>query len=195
MKQDEYNELIELAYAGGGWMPANGKAKELAETQRKGEILQFKNVTPRDVNMHRCYFSLLSFIYDYMPNVFKKAVPINIFYKWIKHLKSEYEVIFTFKDEGKRLNNIKQLKKHNNNLGLDDNQIEYIALLLGKSDMIEYDSISFGRMNNQRFKEYVKEQLPYLYENVLGAYFQDEMLSDIIETIEQEYEKFMNKLN
>ena len=49
-------------------------------------------------------------------------------------------------------------------------------------------------MSDKRFKEYIKEQLPYIYENVLGAFFSGEKLNDIIDTIEVEYEKFMNKL-
>ena len=49
-------------------------------------------------------------------------------------------------------------------------------------------------MNQQKFKEYVKEQLPYIYENVLGKFFEGEILTGIIETIENEYEIFFSKL-
>jgi hypothetical protein len=162
MTDKDFNELIELSFAGGGWIPTNEKAKELAETQRRGEISYFKNMTPRDIKLHRCYFSLLNFIYDYMPNVFKNAVPLNKFYIWLKHLKGEYEIIFQFNDG---------------------------------TSLIEYESISFGRMNNHKFKEYIKNQLPYIYENVIGKYYEDDMYHDIIDTIEEEYEKFMSKLD
>jgi hypothetical protein len=161
MKDTDFNELIEVSNAGGGWVPINEKAFDLAESQRKGEVSYFKNMTPRDIKMHRCYFSLLNFIYGYLPNKFKKAVPINKFYIWLKHLKGEYDVLFEFKDGTK---------------------------------LVEYESISFGRMNDHKFKEYVKNQLPYIYENVIGVYFKDEMFDGIIDTIEQEYEKFMTKL-
>jgi hypothetical protein len=60
--------------------------------------------------------------------------------------------------------------------------------------MIEYESISFGRMNQQRFKEYIREQLPWIYENVIGRFYDGEMYSGIIETIEEEFEKFLIKL-
>jgi hypothetical protein len=161
MKDSDYKELIEVSYAGGGWIPTNQKAFELAETQRKGEICYFKNATPRDIKLHRCYFSLLNYIWEYMPNVFKKAVPNERFYKWLKHLKGEYEILFQFNDG---------------------------------TILVEYDSISFGRMNNHKFKVYVKNQLPFIYENVIGKYFEGEMYNDIVDTIEKEYEKFMSKL-
>lgn len=162
MTDNDFNELIELSYAGGGWIPVNGKARELAEAQRRGEICYFKNMTPRDLKLHRCYFSLLNFIYGYLPNNFQKAVPEKNFYKWLKHLKGEYEILFQFNDG---------------------------------TVLVEYESISFGRMNNHKFKEYVKNQLPFIYENVIGKFFEGEMYDSIIETIEIEYEKFMSKLD
>ena len=60
--------------------------------------------------------------------------------------------------------------------------------------MVEYESIAFGRMSQKRFEEYIAEQLPFIYENVLGAYFEGEMLKNIIFTIEEEYKYFLSKL-
>ena len=62
------------------------------------------------------------------------------------------------------------------------------------SQLIEYTSIAFGRMGQKEFEVYVAEQLPYIYENVLGAYFHGEMLTSIINTIEEEFKKFLSKL-
>lgn len=161
MKDSDYQNIIELTYVGGGWIPANEKAKELSERCDKGEIISFKEMTSRDIKFHRCYFSLLSFIWNYLPEKFKKNIPENDFFRWLKHLQGEYEVCYTFKDGTK---------------------------------MVEYKSISFGKMSEKSFREYVAKQLPYIYENVLGAFFEGNILKGIIETIEQEYEKFLSKI-
>lgn len=62
------------------------------------------------------------------------------------------------------------------------------------SQLIEYTSISFGRMGQKEFEKYVAEQLPFIYENVIGAYFKDEMYQSIVNTIEEEFKKFLTKL-
>jgi hypothetical protein len=161
MTDRDFHKIVELSNVGGGFIPVNEIATELLEQSQRGEVLSFLEVTNRDIKMHRCYFSLLNFIYGYMPPQFKKAVPEKHFYLFLKHLKKEYQVLFTFKDG---------------------------------TIMVEYDSISFGRMSQKTFQEYIKNQLPFIYSDVLGAYFEGEMLNGIIETIEEEYKKFMSKL-
>lgn len=161
MKDSDYKKLIDLVNVGGGFMPANPQAEELLLITGKGEVITVKEITKRDLNFHRCYMLLLSFIWGYMPNAFKQKVPKDKFYKWLKHFKKEYEVEFTFQDG---------------------------------SQLIEYTSISFGRMGQKEFEIYVAEQLPFIYENVLGAYFQGDMLTSIINTIEEEFKKFLSKL-
>lgn len=59
---------------------------------------------------------------------------------------------------------------------------------------IEYKSISFGKMSQKSFEAFIREQLPYIYNDVLGVYFDGEMLAGIIETIEQEFERYLAKL-
>jgi len=59
---------------------------------------------------------------------------------------------------------------------------------------VEYESISFGRMSQLKFKEYINDQLPYIYENVIGAFYEGDMKDGIIESIESSYERFMQKL-
>ena len=161
MKDGDYHRLIEMANVGGGWVPANENATELLDQTHKGEITTFEEVTARDLSMHKCYFSLLNFIYCYLPNRFKKQVPEKEFYKWLKHLKKEYKVIFTFKDG---------------------------------TQLVEYDSISFGNMSQKRFENYVREQLPYIYENVIAEFFEGDIYDSILATIELEYERFLAKL-
>lgn len=161
MSDKDLNKLVDFYNAGGGLLPANEKAIELMDNLSSGEVISFKEITARDLNFHRCYMSLLGFIYDYMPASFKKQIPKDKFYIWLKHLKGQYDVIFTFKD-GTRL--------------------------------VEYESISFGKMSQMRFKEYIREQLPFIYTEVIGKYFSGEIYNGIIETIEEEYKKFLAKL-
>jgi len=152
---------MDFAYMGGGMIPVSPNAIELCEQSDNGEVLSFVEITNRDVKFHRCYFALLNFIYGYMPPKFKKAVPENKFYLWLKHLKAQYEVLFTFSDG---------------------------------TSLVEYDSISFGRMSQKTFETYIREQLPYIYTDVLGRYFEGDILNGIIETIEEEFKKFLSKL-
>jgi hypothetical protein len=161
MKDTDYHNLIELTYVGGGWLSANQKAIELAEQSVRGEVHMFKEVTQRDIRFHKCYMSLLGYVYDYLPKSFKDTIPKDKFYKFLKHLQGQYKVVFSFKDG---------------------------------TSMIEYESIAFGNMSQKRFEEYIREQLPYVYENIVGAYFEGEMYDNIINTIETEYEKFLQKL-
>jgi hypothetical protein len=161
MKDSDFHKIQEWANVGGGLIPVSTNAIELLEQSHKGEVLSFLEVTNRDVKFHRCYFSLLNYIHSYLPAKFKKAVPEKNFYKWLKHLKGEYEILFTFADG---------------------------------TVLVEYDSIAFGRMSQKTFETYIREQLPYIYENVLGKFFEGEILDGIIETIEEEYKKFLSKL-
>ena len=161
MKDTDFHKLQEWVNVGGGIIPHSTNAIELLEQSHKGEVLSFLEVTNRDVKFHRGYFALLKFIYGYMPGQFKKKVSEKHFYLFLKHLRKEYNVIFTFKDG---------------------------------TSMVEYDSISFGNMSQKRFEEYIREQLPWIYSEVLGCYFEGEILNGIIETIEQEFDKFLAKL-
>jgi hypothetical protein len=161
MKDADFENIIELAWVGGGYIPANQKAHDLADITKQGEVHQFLEVTARDLKFHKAYMSLLGFIYDYLPTKFQETIPKNKFYIFLKHLKGNYKVYFQFKDG---------------------------------SQWIEYDSIAFGNMSQKRFQEYVKNQLPFIYENVIALYFNDDIYNGIVDTIEQEYVKFLDRL-
>ena len=62
------------------------------------------------------------------------------------------------------------------------------------TQMVEYESIAFGNMSNQRFKAYIKEQLPFIYEEVIGKFFEGDVYDGIVQTIEDEFEKLLAKL-
>jgi hypothetical protein len=162
MKDKDLNKIVDLAYVGGGWLPANDLAKEISELSGRGQVHSFIECTARDLKFHRCYMSLISFIYDYLPERFKKRVKKQAFYQWLKHLQGKYKILYTFADG---------------------------------TTFIEYESIAFGKMSQLRFKEYVKEQLPFIYTEVIGKFFDGEIYDNIIDTIEEEYKKFMVKLD
>lgn len=161
MKDKDFQNIIELGHVGGGFVPANEKARELEESCSKGEIISVIEVTQRDLKFHKCYMSLLGYIYDYLPRLFHNKVSKKKFYLWLKHLKGQYDVLYEFNDGTK---------------------------------LVEYESISFGNMSEKRFHEYIKEQLPWIYENVIGKFFEGEIFNGIIDTIENEYMKFFSKL-
>lgn len=162
MTKSDFDKLIELSYTGGFlFSPVNQNSFDLCNDLGIGELIRVELKTARDYKFHQCYFVLIGFIYDYLPEKFKKKLPKKYFYKWLQTLKVDYEVVFTFND-GKQL--------------------------------IEYNSISFGKMSQETFENYVREQLPWIYENVIGAFFKDEIYDGIINTIENEFKKFLSKL-
>lgn len=61
-------------------------------------------------------------------------------------------------------------------------------------EITEYTSISFGRMSQKTFEEYVKNQLPMIYDNLIYVLFDAEEAEMIIENIEFEWEKFLDTL-
>jgi len=161
MTDKDYTKRMDFAYMGGGLIPISPNAIELLEQSDNGEVLSFLEMTNRDVKFHRCYFSLLGLIYDYLPNQFKNKIPKDSFYLFIKHLKKQYKVLYKFADG---------------------------------SEQIEYDSISFGRMSQKSFENYIREQLPFIYTEIIGVYFEGEIYNGIIDTIETEFKIFLSKL-
>jgi len=160
MKDSDYQNIIEVTNVSNGFIPYNEKAVELNEQTKPEKVLAFKEVTPRDIKMHRAYMSFIGYVYDYLTPGFKNDVPKKNFYKWLKHLKGNYKVVYVFK---------------------------------GLPPMIEYDSISFTKMSNEQFNEYVKDQLPYIFD-VIRKLYEPEKANDIIDTIEMDYIKFLIKL-
>lgn len=175
MTHEDYQKLIHLAYIkelpenskqaedilqNGFFIPATNMDSYLNELF-EGEIRQFKAVTSRDLKLHRCYFSLLEYIYNYLPESFKNQVKSGVFYRWLQTLKGDYEVLFRFKD--------------------------------GR-ELLKYNSISFSKMDEHQFREHIKEQMPFIYDNVIMELFEEKTANVIIENIEKEYEKFFTKL-
>lgn len=162
MKPEEFLELIQIAKAGEGFVFANEKAEELFNNLAEGEVIELQICQNRDIKLHRAYFLLLGYIYDYLPAKFKTSVKKEHFYIFLKYAQNNVKIIFTFKD-GRQI--------------------------------VEPISISFAKMDNVSFKAFIKEQLPFIYSQIIGAFYSGEIYNSIIENIEKEFEKILTKLN
>ena len=161
MTDKQYTELLQFQnMKGAAMIPSNANAIEFNEQLKPNELAHFRNVTERDLKLHRGYFLMLSDVYDYLPVNFKTRVPKDKFYKWLKMYQGGYEVIFKFQD--------------------------------GR-EFIEYESISFGRMDNHKFKAYVKTQIPIWY-SLFQELLTDEFANNAIETIEENFDRLLSRL-
>lgn len=97
MKQKDYLALMEFKSLGTALIPVSQDAIQLCEMKR-GQNILINEKTQRDLRFHRAYFSLLNFIYGWLPPQFKEAVPEKHFYQWLKHLNGQYEILYKFKD-------------------------------------------------------------------------------------------------
>jgi len=162
MRDTDYNKILEFTPAGGGMLPGNQLAVELLDNATPGEVFSFLEVGARDINFHRAYFSLIGYVYDWLPKSFKDKIPKDKFYTFLKHIRGDYDVIFEFRNGTK---------------------------------FVEYRSIAFGKMSQHTFTEYVRNQLPFIYGEVIQVLYPEKRDSDrIIAAIEDEYQKFLSKL-
>ena len=161
MKDTDYTKIIEVTPVGGGFLPANQNAIELVDASVSGEVISLIECGKRDVKFHRAYFSLLGYIYSWLPKEFKNKIPKDKFYQFVKHLRGDYDVIYKFQDG---------------------------------TCFVEYRSISYGRMSQKAFENYVREQLPFIYEEVIHVLYEKPDADRIIACIEDEYKKFLAKL-
>ena len=60
--------------------------------------------------------------------------------------------------------------------------------------MIEYHSVSFGKMTQIEFETYVREQLPWIYGSVMGLCYKGDQYDRILEDVETEFETFLRQL-
>lgn len=159
MKDTDIDKIIELTPVGGGFLPRNEKGQELADTATG--VISLIEVTARDIKFHSAYFSLLSFIYSWLPKTFKEKIPKDKFYLFVKHLKGDYDIVMRFKDG---------------------------------TTLVNYKSISFSRMSQIEFENYVRDQLPFIYTEVIEKLYDEKDSKRIIESIETEYLNFLSKL-
>ena len=62
------------------------------------------------------------------------------------------------------------------------------------TEQIKLDSIAFGNMSQIRFEEYIKEQLAFIYEDVIRPLYDEDTSKKIIVGIENEWEGFLRQL-
>jgi hypothetical protein len=163
MRDSEYERLSEWINEGtGALLPHNSLAQELTDTAKAGEIITMREMTDRDLRFHRCYMSLVGYIYDQLPVRFQKRLAKKHFYRYLKHLKGQFDIIARF----------------------------------GDIILVEYESIAFGRMSEHTFRDYIREQLPWIYSDVIGKYYKvgGWRYNRKIDLIEDEYKKFLSKL-
>lgn len=188
-----YPEMFQEVF--GALIPANEKALEYIENSKDGDVLTFEECSRRDLSFHRCYMGLLGYIWEWLPKQFQNAIPKGKFYQWLKHLKKNYEVTYSFRDEAKKALIRAELKARKKEFRLTYKSINQIAELFGKTELLEYESLSFGRMTEKKFREYIREQLPWIYTEVIGKFYQGEQYQQVIDDIENNYETFFSKLN
>jgi hypothetical protein len=175
-------------------IPHGKNAINLIQNSAEGEILNFEENSARDLTFHKRYFKFLHKIWEVLPINFRLRIPDNVFYKFIKHLKKQYTIVYQFRDAEKIKSNLKLLTERKKELKLTKKQIEKLAELFGRTEMIEYDSISFGRMTDKRFKDYVGEQIPFIYSDVIGRYYQDEAFDEKIREVEKGFKTFLKDI-
>lgn len=72
---------------------------------------------------------------------------------------------------------------------------EYKIYKVSGIEVKKHTSISFGNMSQNRFKAYVKNQIPLIYEFVFMIYKDDLERGEMVrENIENEFEKFLSQL-
>jgi hypothetical protein len=96
MKDRDYERLSEWLNEGGALTPFNDIATDLVDLSKKGQIVTMLEVTDRNLAFHRCYFSLMNYIYDQLPKRFRQRVAKKNFYKYLKQLRGEFDIIVQF---------------------------------------------------------------------------------------------------
>ena len=104
MTTDNFLELKSFkAHKGQVLVPNQIETAEWLELLKDNAQVYLKFIEARDIGMHRGYFKILSFIYDKLPLRFRKTCLKHHFYKFVKMLCNEYDVVFEFKDGRKMI--------------------------------------------------------------------------------------------
>ncbi len=157
MKDREFENLLRFKVKYDALIPDNDKAKDYVLQNDRMEVYLLPQ-TPRDIKFHACYFALVTYIWNIMPEKFKKYKCPNQFDmdKFMKVVCGQYELAMNYK---------------------------------GK-DFYSFESISFAKMNEEKFREYVSEQLSMFYTEILVPLGKENLMDDI----NNEFESFISKL-
>ena len=206
MKDRDYQNIIELSFCNGVFLPANDAGREISETLADGQILPFHEVSGRDLMFHKLYMVFLKDVWNQLTPAFKKNIPDKYFYEFLKAYKCQYDFIYSIKNE-KKCNEIrdflKMLKKEftANKVRLPEWAIKIICEKFGRVELAKFKSIGFGSMSQNTFENFVREQLPYIFEVVHELYdFKEnhvlniDKANAIINEIEKDFAGFLKQL-
>lgn len=99
MKDNDYLQLKHFTnHKGIGLIPATDNSREWLECLKNNEPVNFKIIESRDVKLHKAYFKMLAYIYDRLQPSFKAKIKKEQFYKFLKILGKEYDLIYSFAD-------------------------------------------------------------------------------------------------
>ena len=196
MTDEKFNKLLEFIYLGEGKYGAfDDNANQMSQDLAEGESVYFEKHNPRDLKLHRAYMAFISYLWNYLPEKFQLVVPEKHFYHWLKRWNGDFEFVYKFKNpmKAKEIFDHLKIRKKAEKWKITYKQLQKICDEFSKDELIEYTSISFARMDESKFRDYVKGQLPKIYD-IFRVLYEDDIYQDIIETIEKDWEKFFNKL-
>lgn len=154
------------------------------------ELAQFVKVYPNIVPVNRQAYDLLDLKGEgemlYMKEIAKRDLKFHrCYFALLNYIYSYLPDVFRNSvSEDKFYIWLKHLKK------------EYKVLFKFQdgTKLVEYDSISFGRMNQTQFEDYIRNQLPFIYENVIHPLYSNDKHKMVIDNIEDEFKKFLSKI-
>lgn len=137
--------VLSLARRGTGLFPTDAESEEIIKTLPFEDNFNVILNADRNARMHRAYFSLLSFVWENLPEKFQKKCPKQHFYKFLKEMQGRFETIQVGKTEVKTYESIsfnKMGQKRFHEIFSED--IRFIAYeILPALDMQEFAEILF----------------------------------------------------
>lgn len=189
MKDTDYQKTLEMAYIGTVYVPMSIEATETAQAFLVGS--GFKEVENCYVaaNQKAVEFSETQSEGDIsnFSEVITRDIKFHRCYMALLGFIYDYfpkEFAVNYVEKNDFYNWLKHLK------GSYDIKCKF----KDGSCLVEYHSIAFGTMSQKKFENYVREQLPFIYSEVLTKYFSGVELQNIINTIESEFVRFLKKL-
>ena len=85
--------VLSLSRIGGGLFPTDTESEEIINSLSKGENVNVILNADRNILMHRAYFSIMSFVWDNLPEKFQSKCPKKHFYKFLKEMQGRFEII------------------------------------------------------------------------------------------------------
>lgn len=144
MNTKEYTQIIELEHQQGLFKPVNQVGIDLISNLKHKERIYVKDAGKRDIRFHRAYFALLNYIYSWMPWRFKRRIPEDLFYTFLKDITGEYKVRYTFKDG-------KEIKEYTSIAFGKMSQKTFEAYVKNQLPLI-YDNLIYVLFNTEKAK-------------------------------------------